>query len=52
MKERTKGIIIGLILGFMFFSCDSSIFADAEDDGSYGDIGTVEWNPLYVKVVE
>ena len=50
MKERTKGIIIGLILGFMFFSCDSSIFAE-NDDNCYG-LGSNEWNPMYVKIVE
>ena len=52
MKERTKGIIIGLILGFMFFSCDDSIFAINDCGGSLGERGTVEWNPLYVKIVD
>ena len=50
MRERTKGIIIGLILGFMFFSCDSNIFA--ENDNSYTELGSNEWNPVYVKIVE
>ncbi len=52
MKEITKGIIIGFILGIMFLSCESNIFADEDSGGGFGEIGTVEWNPLYVKIVE
>ena len=51
MKDKTKGIIIGIIIGFMM-SCNDNIMADGDDVGSYGEIGTVEWNPLYVKVVD
>lgn len=52
MKDLTKGIMIGFILGVFFISCNGNIFADEDDSGSYGEIGTVEWNPLYVKIVE
>tara|TARA_R100001594_G_scaffold57337_2_gene91249 strand:- start:4649 stop:4804 length:156 start_codon:yes stop_codon:yes gene_type:complete len=51
MNDTIKGIIIGLVLGFMM-SCNDSIMADGNDGGAYGEIGTVEWNPLYVKIVE
>ena len=49
MKSKIKYLIIGFILGFIFYSYeDNSLKADNDD---YGAIGTVEWNPLYVRVV-
>lgn len=50
MKELVKGIVIGFILGILFISCENTIMAD--DTNDYGEIGTVAWNPLYVKIVE
>ena len=49
MKDKLKYILIGIAIGFMI-SCSDSIMADG--DSNYGEIGTVEWNPLYVKIVD
>ncbi len=51
MKDKTKGILIGLALGFMI-SCNDNIMADNETQNQFDQIGSVEWNPLYVKIVE
>ena len=58
-NEFIKGILIGFLFGILFISCESNIFADDSGGGgvpggssSYGEIGTVEWNPLYFKIVE
>ena len=49
MKEKFKYIFFGFILGVLFYACDdSSLMADGEE---YGAIGTTEWNPLYVYIV-
>ena len=50
MNQLTKGIMIGFMLGLLFVSCNNTVMADDTDD--YGEIGTVSWNPLYVKIVE
>ena len=49
MKDKLKHVIIGIVIGFMI-SCSDSIMADG--DSNYGEIGTVDWNPLYVKIVD
>ena len=54
-NEFIKGILIGFLFGILFISCESNIYADDGSGGgydSYGEIGTVEWNPLYVKIVD
>lgn len=49
MKNKIKYLIIGFVAGAMFISCeDSFLKADGEE---FGEIGTVEWNPLYVYIV-
>ena len=49
MKNKIKYLIIGIVLGIMFTACDDSgLKADEEE---FGEIGTVEWNPLYVYIV-
>ena len=57
-NQLIKGLITGFIVGCFFSACDSNLL-QAEDDDlincddlSYGDYGTVEWNPIYVKIVE
>ena len=50
MNDTIKGLIIGLILG-LIISCNENIMADGEGSG-YGEIGTTEYNPLYVRIVE
>lgn len=49
MKTKIKYLCIGFIMGFTFYACDDAFLQADEDD--YGAIGTVEWNPLYVKIV-
>ena len=51
MKDITKGFFVGLILGFMM-SCNDNILADGDDSGSFGELGSSQYNPLYVKIVD
>ena len=52
MKYKIKYILIGIVIGVMI-SCSDLIMADSDHDrGSYGKIGSVSWNPLYVKIVK
>ena len=57
-NQLIKGLITGFIVGCFFSACDSNLLqAEGDDiincdDLSYGDYGTVEWNPIYVKIVE
>jgi hypothetical protein len=46
--EITKGFIIGLILGLMM-SCSDNIMADGS---GYEELGSTQYNPVYVKIVE
>ena len=53
MKQKLKCIFVGFILGLMFNACtDNQLQADSMETEEFGAIGTVEWNPLYVKIVE
>ena len=51
MKERIALFILGFIVGIIFMSYTSSSL-QAEAQESYGTRGSVEWNPLYVKIVK
>ena len=51
MKDKTKGILIGLALG-LIISCNDNVMADNETQNQFDQIGSVAWNPLYVKIVE
>ena len=50
IMRNTTYLIIGLIMGyFMAIGCGSNLIAY---DSSSGELGSSEWNPLYVKVVQ
>ena len=51
-REFIKGIVVGFIIGTLLTSCsDDFLFAD--DDYNYdGGIGSSEYNPMYVKIVD
>ena len=50
IKSKIKYLSVGFIMGLTFYACNDMFLQADEDD--YGAIGTVEWNPLYVKVVD
>ncbi len=52
MKNQfIKGIIIGFISALLLTSCESDLLF-ADDDYNGGGIGSSEWNPMYVKIVD
>ena len=62
MKEETKCyiyyVLCMVLLVFLMQGCDLGMSSnDTIDTGAneacdYGDLGTVPWNPVYVKIVE
>jgi len=49
MNQFVKGLIIGYILGFLFHSEHE---VKAKNLETYGERGSVEWKPIYVKIVD
>ena len=49
MRDKIKYIVFGFILGMAFYAYEEEHFKAGKKD--YGAIGTVEWNPLYVYIV-
>ena len=49
--DKLKYVVVGFILGVLFYACDDWVLmADYDDDGS-AIRGSVEWKPLYVYIV-
>ena len=53
LKSKLKLVFVGFIFGLIFNSCDDNILqADGNNCNGWGSIGSTEWNPLYVKIVD
>ena len=53
LKSKLKLVFLGFVFGFIFNACsDNLLQADSGEGEGWGSIGTTEWNPLYVKIVE
>ena len=56
--NNIKWLVLGYFLAFCLNGCDVGI--TSSNDGividpstmEYGDYGTTQWNPIYVKIVE
>ena len=51
--SKIKFIILGYILAICFNSCDLSMSSNEEGfEVSSGGLGSSQWNPVYVRIVE
>ena len=55
--SKIKWLVLGYFLCLLVNGCDLGLSSnDSINDGTqvndYGDVGTVPWNPLYVKIVD
>jgi len=55
--KNLRWLVLGYFMAFCTQGCDLGMSSsDTIDNGSqvndYGDVGTVPWNPLYVKIVD
>ena len=50
--SKIKFIILGYILAICLNSCDLSMSANDEDFEVSSGLGSSQWNPVYVKIVE
>ena len=51
--SKSKFIILGYILAICFNGCDLSMSSNEDDfEVKSGGLGSSQWNPVYVKIVQ